>query len=120
MKTPEPRDPLAGWPDRERYWRRKLGRLRLGVEPLPDQLEKYRKVNWTLTAVTSGIAAMFVALFTAFAHPFIGMAVAGVILGPIVLFSWIGFWRMKRRAARYLREKEEVERLRLSAISSEG
>ncbi len=120
MTTPKPRDLLAEWPERERYWRRRLGRVRIGVEPIADQLEKYRLVTWTLTAVATGIAIMFVALFTAFAHPFIGMGVAGVILGPVILFSWIGFWRMKGRAAGYLREKEEVERLRLIAASSKG
>ncbi len=47
--TPEPFDPE--WDDRLRYWRRKLGRLRLGVEPIPDQVARYRRVTVMLTVV---------------------------------------------------------------------
>lgn len=115
---PNSPDVVANWPERERYWRRRLGRIRLGVEPIADQLERYRLVACVLTAVCVGIQIMFVALFAAFAHPWIGLAVAGVILGPVIVSSWLGFWRMKSRAARYLREKEEVERLRASKVSA--
>lgn len=118
MKTLDPRDLEATWPEREKHWRRKLGRLRLGAEPIPDQVEKYRRVTLLLTAVSSGIGAMFVALFSAFRHPLMGLGVAAVLLGPVILFSWVGFWSMKGRAARYLREKEEVERLRASMASN--
>src|SRR4051794_37376753 len=116
MKTLDPRDAAAIWPEREREWRKALGRLRIGVEPIGDQVEKIYRVTWVMTGISLGIAAMFIALFTAFRHPGIGLVVAGVLLGPIILFSWIGFLRLKGRAARYLREKEDVERLRGSEL----
>ena len=34
------------WRLRENQWRRKLGRLRLGVEPIEEQLARYRGVTW--------------------------------------------------------------------------
>src|SRR5262245_65983849 len=51
MKTPisaptHVQDLEARWRLRERYWRRKLGRLRLGVEPVQGQLRRYRRVTW--------------------------------------------------------------------------
>ncbi len=36
----------AAWRTREAVWRRKLGRLRLGVEPIEEQLARYRRVTW--------------------------------------------------------------------------
>ena len=41
----------ARWRLRENHWRRKLGRLKLGVEPIEEQLTRYRRVTWALTAV---------------------------------------------------------------------
>jgi hypothetical protein len=34
------------WQERERQWQRRLGRLRLGAEPIAEQLAKYRRVTW--------------------------------------------------------------------------
>ena len=34
------------WRVRERNWARRLGRLRLGVEPLEEQLTRYRRTTW--------------------------------------------------------------------------
>lgn len=114
MKAPKPRDVLRDWPERERRWRRKLGRIRLGAEPIAEQVQKYLRVTWALTAVCCGVALIFLALFAAFRAPLLGLGVAAILLGPVVLSSWVGFARMRSRAARYLREKEEVERLRAS------
>ena len=47
------------WRMREKQWRRKLGRLRLGVEPIEEQLARYRRVTWVLTAVPAVIGLMF-------------------------------------------------------------
>ena len=85
------RDPDATWKVRERYWRGKLGRLRLGVEPLEEQLARYRRVTWVLTAVPAGVALMFVGLFTAFQRPDVGGILAFVLLLPIVVFAWIDY-----------------------------
>lgn len=89
------------WAERERQWRRKLGRLRLGVEPLAEQLDRYRRVTIALTVVPGVIALMFLALFTAFDAPLLGLAVVGVVLAPIVLFAWLDYARLRRRVRDY-------------------
>ena len=52
---------------------RKLGRLRLGVEPLEEQLARYRRVTWGLTAVPAVIGADVPGLFAAFGGPDVGV-----------------------------------------------
>src|SRR4051812_45624771 len=86
---------------RRRYWRRKLGRLRLGVEPLEEQLARYRRVTWMLTAVPAGIGLMFVALFAAFRRPDVGLWLAGLLLAPIVIVAWIDYGVLRWRVTRY-------------------
>lgn len=113
MKPVDPGELPSIWPEREREWARALGRLRLGVEPIPDQLEKYRRANWALTGVSAGIGAMLFALFAAFRSPGTGLIVGGLLAGPIIASAWIGYARMGANAARYLRERAEVERLRV-------
>jgi hypothetical protein len=98
------------WRNREAWWRRKLGRLRLGVEPLEVQVARYRRVTWALTIVPSILAIMFIALFTAFSRPDIGLVLSAVLLLPIVLFAWIDQLRLARRARSYLKELEEYRR----------
>jgi hypothetical protein len=116
MKTLDPREAAAIWPERERQWRVALGRIKIGVEPIGEQVEKYRLVTWMITALAAGIGLMFVALFSAFRHPMIGLTVAVVLFGPLILSAWIGFLRLKAKAARYVLEKQEVERLRSQGV----
>src|SRR3954453_17673678 len=109
----EPRpdaDADAAWQDRERYWRRKLGRLRLGAEPVEDQLAKYRRGAWMLTAVPLAIGLMFVGLFTAFRRPDVGLVLVSVLLLPMVIIAWVDDGLLRLRAARYTREQNEFER----------
>jgi hypothetical protein len=91
---------------RQRYWQRKLGRLRLGAEPLGVQLARYRRVTWMLTAIPLLIALFFVALFTAFHRTDIGLILAAILLLPIVVLAWLEYGLLARRAACYLREQE--------------
>jgi hypothetical protein len=98
------------WRLRESYWRRKLGRLRLGVEPIDDQLARHRRVTWALTAVPGLLAAMFLALFTAFGRPDIGLIPIAVVLLPIVLGAWWDYATMARRARQYRAEAAEYLR----------
>jgi fatty acid desaturase len=100
----------AAWQARQRYWRRKLGRLRLGVEPLEEQLDRYRRVTWMLTAVPLVIALMFLGLFGAFERPDVGLVVAAVLLLPIVILAWIDYGVLRLRLARYRREQAEFQR----------
>ncbi len=96
-----PRD--DAWAARQRYWQRKLGRLRLGAEPLDVQVERYRRVTWMLTAVPLGIALMFVGLFAAFHRPLYGVVLAAILLLPVVVIAWIDFSILRLRAVRYAR-----------------
>jgi hypothetical protein len=103
------------WRLRERYWRRKLGRLRLGVEPVEEQLVRYRRVTWALTAVPSVLGLMFLSLFTVFGRPDIGAIVVAVILLPVVMGAWCDYAILASHARRYtqevtdyLREKEAI------------
>jgi hypothetical protein len=109
------------WRTREQEWRRKLGRLRLGVEPLDEQLARYRRVTWALTAVPAIIAVMFLGLFTAFGRSDIGAVVVAILFGPIIAFAWLGFKKLERRANAYLAElaRFESERQRLLAAGEE-
>jgi hypothetical protein len=82
----------------EQAWRKRLGRLRLGVEPIAEQLARSRRATWTLTFVSLGIGSMILAIFTAFSAPRTGLVVVGVILGPIIAGAWFGDWRLRRAA----------------------
>lgn len=109
MAEPRPTTDPA-WQVRQRYWQRKLGRIRLGAEPVEEQLAKYRRVTWMLTALPLTIGLAFVALFTAFRRPDVGAIVAGVLLLPVVVVAWIDFGLLRHRVARYQREAQEYRR----------
>jgi hypothetical protein len=105
----------AAWRAREETWRRRLGRLRLGVEPIEEQLDRYRRVTWTLTAVPAILALMFFTLFAVFGYPWIGLTFDAIVLLPIVLGAWADYALMASRARRYraeaerhLREREQL------------
>lgn len=108
MQPSEP-TPDPSWSERERYWRRRLGRLRLGVEPLSVQLERYRQVTWMLTAVPLVIGLMFLALFTAFRRPDVALWIIGLLLVPIVALAWLDFVRLRVAARAYEKEKAEFD-----------
>lgn len=122
VTTPDPAADLeATWRAREDRWRRKLGRLRLGVEPIEEQLARYRRVTWALTAVPAALALFFFTLFAIFGYPLVGLVVDAVLFLPIVAGAWADYGLMAWRARRYRAEAErylrERERLR---SSSEG
>lgn len=115
METQGPRngpvvDESEAWQARRRHWRQKLGRLRLGAEPLEEQLARYRRVTWMLTAVPLTIALMILGLFSAFRRPDVGLVVASILFLPVVILAWIDFGLLRSRVARYTREREEYER----------
>ena len=111
---PSPSDPR--WELRLQYWRRRLGRVRLGVEPVEEQVAKYRRATWMLSAVVLGLALIFLALFTAFGRPDVGAVLVLVLLVPVGGFAWIDDALLRRRVAAYLRDLREHERA--SATSS--
>lgn len=95
-------------------WSRKLGRLRLGVEPLDDQLDRITKTTAVLTAVASGVGLSFVGLFTAFGRPLIGLTVAAVILTPWLALAWVDVMRLRARVGAYRRALAGFEATRRS------
>jgi hypothetical protein len=100
----------ARWAARRTYWARKLGRVRLGVEPIEEQLARYRRVPWVLTAVPGFVSAFILVLFTFFQRPDIGLVVAALLFLPIAIGAWVGFWLLEARARRYLAERDEYLR----------
>lgn len=104
------------WRERRATWARKLGRIHLGVEPPGVQLDRYRRTTWGMSAVTSVVGMMFVALFSSFSRPDVGLVTVAILLLPVIVFSWIGYLRLARRVAAFQREYEnyQAERRRLS------
>jgi hypothetical protein len=97
------------WADRELYWRRKLRRIRFGVEPLAVQVEKYRKVTIVLSAVSAGIALMFLMIFSAFHRPDIGLILVTVLFAPMIGLAWFDFRTLAGRVAEYERERKKAK-----------
>jgi hypothetical protein len=110
------------WSVRERKWALWLGRLRLGVEPLEEQLTRLRRTTWALAIVPGIIALIVLTLFTVFGRPDIGLVVILILFAPMILFPWVGYARLKRRAALYLAERaifeEEKKRLLLASVQT--
>ena len=102
----------AIWRAREGDWRRKLGRLRLGVEPIEEQLARYRRMTWGGTAIVAVPAAMFFILFGVFGRPGIGLVFDAIVLLPIVLVAWADYALMAFRARRFRAEEERYLRER--------
>ena len=103
------------WELRLQYWRRRLGRVRLGVEPVEDQVAKYRRATLMLSAVVLGLALIFLSLFTAFSRSDVGAVLVLVLLVPIVGFAWIDNTLLLRRVAAYQRDLREHERIAAAA-----
>jgi hypothetical protein len=104
------------WRARQDVWRRKLGRLRLGVEPIEEQLARYRRVTWGLTAVPGVLAIMFFTLFAVFRYPLVGLVLDAVLLLPIVLGAWADYALMASRACRYRDEADQYLRDRVRLL----
>lgn len=117
-------DPIAElderWRERLTRWRRKLGRLRLGVEPLETQLDRHRRVAWAITAVAGGMAVFFIALFGAFGRPDIGLIVASSFPGLILASFWIGYLRLARNARAFEREYDDYRAERERRVLTEN
>jgi hypothetical protein len=102
----------AAWSSRRKYWARKLGRLRLGVEPIDEQLARYRRVTWMLTAVPAFLSAVLFTLFAVFGRPGIGIVVAALFFLPIAAGAWAGYFLLELRGRRYLVELDRYSSAR--------
>jgi len=98
------------WRLRENEWRRKLGRLRLGVEPIEEQLARYRRVTWALTVLPFVVGLMFLTLFTVFGRPIIGLILLAMLVVSIGIGAWVDYALMARRARQYLFELSDYLR----------
>jgi hypothetical protein len=120
-KLAKPEDDLESrWQARQNQWRRKLGRLRLGVEPIEEQLARYRGVTLVLTVVSSALGLMFLALFTVFHRPAIGLIFDGIVLLPIIIVAWLDFALLAGRAKRYLEERDAYLREKEQRVAGSG
>ncbi len=106
-RTTQSEDVDPKWATRQRYWRRKLRRLRLDAEPVEEQLAKYKRVTWVLTALPAGLSLFFLALFTAFHRPDVGLVLAAILFAPVVAIAWLDYLLLSSRVARYTRERDE-------------
>ena len=96
----------------QRVRRRKLGRLRLGVEPIEEQLTRYRRVTWVLTAVPAFLSTFLFCLFAVFSRPDVGLVVAALLFLPICSGAWLGYLGLTRRARRYMAELNDYNSAR--------
>jgi hypothetical protein len=106
------RDLETRWRERENEWRRKLGRIRVGVEPVEEQLARYRRVMWALVALPAFLGVAFISLFTAFRHPGIGVLLAALLMMTIGLGARVDYMLLERRARLYLAERAAYLRAR--------
>jgi hypothetical protein len=106
---PTPTDGDPEWDARLAYWRRRLGRVRLGAEPVEEQLARYRRATWLVTAIPLSLAVFFVTLFAAFRRPDVGAWVSAVLFAPVVALAWLEDALLRRRAFAYLRELRQHE-----------
>jgi Flp pilus assembly protein TadB len=87
-------------------WQARLGRLRLGAEPIQEQVARQRRVTWALTLVMTMLGLLFFSLFTGFGRADIGAVLVGVLVGPILVIAWRDYHRMANRARTYLEESD--------------
>ena len=106
------------WREREREWSQRLGRLRLGAEPIEDQLAKYRRVTWGLMIVPAIISVMFLVLFSIFGRPDIGLLVILILFVPMIVFSWLGYKGLERKGKAYLAERARYENDRNALLTA--
>jgi hypothetical protein len=90
--------------------RRSLGRLRLDAEPLDVQLDRHRAAFYIMVGVTTAIATVFFALFTAFDRPGVGLIIAAVLWVPIVTGAWWDHARLARAVAAYQADDADSRR----------
>ncbi len=91
-------------PERALYWGTRLGRIRLGVEPVEGQLEIIHKMTWVIIGVVTFFEVFFMSLFLGFGRPDIGLVLVGISLVPIELMAWFDYIKLKNRVKEYLDE----------------
>ncbi len=95
--------------NRAAYWRRRLRPLRLDAEPIDRQLARRSGALAMLSGISAIIGLMFLAIFASFGRPDVGAGVVGVLLVPVVAWSWLDFVVLQARAFSYLEERAAHE-----------
>jgi len=93
-------------PAREIDWQRKLRPIRVGAEPILDQLRRRFQAMLLMTGLTSMIALMMLAIFAGFGRPDVGLGVAGLIVLPVTSWIWLDYLLLRSRTFAYWRERE--------------
>jgi hypothetical protein len=84
-------------------WQRRLGRIRLGAEPVEQQLARYRRATLVMSGIVVVIALFLLTLFAGFGRPDLGLWVAGIPAVPTLLVAWIDHLRLTSAVAAYRR-----------------
>lgn len=92
-------------PLREAYWRRRLGRIRFGAEPIEEQVSRQFRVTLALSVVLCVIGLMILSIFWAFKRPDVGTAVVGVLVLPVIVLAWLELAVLRARVSSYLGEQ---------------
>ena len=106
------------WAERQAYWSRRLGRIRLGAEPLNDQLARLRLVTIVASLVILFIGLFMFMLFLVFGRADIGAIVAAVAIVPLAGLAWYEDWKMHHRVRQY--EEELRHRLMGGGVKQIG
>jgi hypothetical protein len=69
-----------------------------------EQVDRLRRATVALTVVVGVIGALFLTLFSAFGAPILGLVIAGLLAGLVIVPAWRSFRRMRADARRYLQE----------------
>jgi hypothetical protein len=106
--TPDDWEKLARW--RDEALQANLGRLRLGAEPIEEQVRRQRRATWALTVIMTILGFLFFSLFTGFGRPDVGAVLACVLVAPILIIVWREYFQMAKRAQLYLNFTDSFER----------
>jgi hypothetical protein len=85
-------------------WQRRLGRIRLGAEPIELQLARYQRATWVVTGVVLAMGIVILVLFAGFGRWDVGLWVAGIGAVPTLSIAWLDHLRLWRAVAAYRRE----------------
>jgi hypothetical protein len=66
-------------------------------------------VTIVLSAVSAGIALMFLMIFSAFHRPDIGLILIAILFVPIISLAWLDFRTLAGRVEEYERERKKAK-----------
>ncbi len=94
---------------RQFYWQSQLRPIRLGAEPVADQIRRRMLVNAAGSVCVALIGLIFLGIFAAFGRSDLGLIIAGTLFAVGIVGNWIVYFRLRRRMRAYLVELEGDE-----------